>query len=241
MMMTITSPFNAFILAAGYGTRMRPYTDHMPKPMMRVGGVPLVDHTLAHLRVAGVRKAVVNLHYKGEVLKEHLQDCTDPVIEFSEEPQVLETGLGMKYALDKIGNRPFFAINGDALWTDGPGKTALQRLADAFDPDAMDILLLLQPLDSMVLTEGTGDYHLQADGRIIRATAQDGAYAFAGVRITKPEVFADTPDTPFSFLVCMDAAQKKGRLFGLVHDGDWHHLSTPDDLDRVNAAWRAVS
>lgn len=206
--------------------------------MMRVGGVPLIDHTLAHLRAAGVKKVAINLHYKGDVLKGHLTDCKDPALMFSEEPYVLETGLGMKRALPLMEEKPFFAINGDALWTDGPGKTALQRLEEAFDPEVMDILLLLQPLDKMVLTKGTGDYHLQGDGRIVRAKAQEGAYAFAGVRITKPEVFKDTPDTPFSFLVCMDAAEKQGRLFGLVHDGDWHHLSTPEDLDRVNAAWR---
>lgn len=231
------SPFNAFILAAGYGTRMMPYTKDMPKPMMRVGGVPLIDHTLAHLRAAGVKKVAINLHYKGAVLKGHLAGCKDPALMFSEEPYVLETGLGIKRALHLMEEKPFFAINGDALWTDGPINPALQRLEEAFDPETMDILLLLQPLDKMVLTKGTGDYHLQPDGRIVRAKAQEGAYAFTGVRITKPEVFKDTPDEPFSFLACMDAAEKQGRLFGLVHDGEWHHLSTPEDLDRVNAAW----
>lgn len=228
--------FNAFITAAGLGKRLRPYTDHMPKPMVPVGGRAIIDMTLDHLRRADVPKVTINVHYMADILTSHLADIHTPEITFSHETEILDTGLGIKNALSTMEDRPFFVMHGDTMWTDGPHKSALVRLAETFDPEKMDILLLLQPLERMHLTSATGDYHLQADGQITRALDQSGMYAFTGVRITSPKVFDNTPDTPFSFLKCMDKAQDRGRLFGLVHDGEWHHISTPQDLERVNAA-----
>lgn len=230
----------AFILSAGLGTRLRPYTEHTPKPMVKVADRPLIDYTLDHLHAAGVSDVTLNLFHCGEVLKTHLQDTRskDFSFTFSEEKTLMHTGGGMKHALHTMGGHDFFAINGDALWSEGAGTRALERLAEAWDPEAMDILLLLHPIEKMHLTACSGDYRLTETGRAVRALDQTGPYAFAGVRITSPRVFEHMPEGPFSFLKCMDAAQECGRLYGLVHEGEWHHISTAQDLERVDAAFR---
>ena len=110
---------------------------------------------------------------------------------------------------------------------------------EAWDPDKMDILILLQPLEKMSLTHGVGDYDLDQDGRAIRSPDQKGSYMFTSMRINAPHIFNDAPDGAFSYLQLLDQAQTRGRLYGLVHDGNWHHISTPDDVKRVNDALKA--
>ena len=229
-------PDHAFILAAGQGRRLRPYTDTIPKPMVPVNGRPILDHTLQKLTEASVSNVTINLNYLGDRIKNHLEGRQSPVIHFSDEKTLLDTGGGVKKALETMENQPFYLINGDAFWTEGSDKTALDRLADAWNPDKMDILLLLQPIENMVLTQGVGDYNLNENGQAVRALDKAGTYMFTGIRITKSNIFEATPDGAFSFLTLMDQAEKKGRLYGLMHDGDWHHISTPEDLERVNAA-----
>lgn len=228
-------PDHAFILAAGKGTRLRPYTDNMPKPMVPVNGRPILDYTLDKLKNEGVTNVTINLNYLGDRIFNYLKNRKAPTIHFSNETTLLNTGGGVKKALETMENKPFYLINGDAFWTDN-GKTALQRLADYWDPEAMDILLLLQPLDKMILTQGVGDYGLNKNGQAVRSLDKTGAYMFGGIRITKTDIFKGSPEGAFSFLQLMDKAQEQGRLYGLVHQGDWHHISTPEDLDRVNAA-----
>ncbi len=230
-------PHKAFILAAGMGTRMRPLTDTIPKPMVEVAGHSLIERTLNHLAGAGITDVTINLHYLGEKLEEHLEGHDDVRIRLSHEEELLDTGGGIAKELTHFSDESFFVISGDSLWSDGPENSALQRLSDAWDPSKMDILLLLQPTESMKLTKGIGDYHLEPDGRAVRSHTQDGAYMFTSIRINKPEIFDGCPNGAFSYLKLMDQAQKRGRLFGLVHDGDWHHISTPEDLDSVNAAF----
>ncbi len=238
MTMTKQKPRKAFILAAGKGTRLRPYTDTMPKPMVNVGSKAIIDWTLEHLREDGVTDVVVNLSHLGSVLEEHLNKWQGlPKIHLSWEDSLLETGGGVRKMIDFFGNDPFYLINGDALWTDGPEKTAFEALTTVWDAKTMDILLLLQPVSGMSLTKGVGDYVLSQEGRAQRALQRDGNFMFAGVRIVHPCVFNGTPaDTAFSFLELMDKAEKQGRLFGIAHDGEWHHISTPDDLKAVHDA-----
>ncbi len=227
-------PDHAFILAAGKGTRLRPYTDTMPKPMVAVDGQALIDHALDHLAGAGVRHVTINTHYMADKLENHLsQRLAPPTLMFSREETLLDTGGGIKKALSTMGDRPFFAVSGDGFWTDSSEDTALSRLCRAWDEETMDILLLLQPLSRMVLTRGVGDYDLTPDGRAIRSLDKKGAYMWTSIRLCRPGIFNDTPDDAFSFLELMDRAQSQGRLYGLVHDADWHHISTPEDLDRV--------
>lgn len=228
-------PTNAFILAAGKGTRLRPYTDTMPKPMVPVNGTPILGHTLQKLKNDNINNIIINTNYLGDRIKNYSDTYQGLNITISDEDQLLDTGGGVKYALDQLGDQPFFMINGDAFWEEGQ-QSVFERLSQQWDPEAMDILILLQPIKNMVLTQGIGDYDLDANGHAIRSKDKAGQYMFAGVRITKPELFKNKDEDVFSFLELMDEAQAKNRLYGMVHDGDWHHISTPQDLDNVNAA-----
>lgn len=239
--MSLNKPDHAFILAAGKGTRLRPYTNHTPKPMVMVDGRPILDHTLEKLTNDGIKNVTINLYHLGDRIQNYFEGRTSPAITFSQETELLETGGGVKLALNTMNNNPFYLINGDALWDDKTGKeTALHQLGTAWCVDEMDILLLLQPVDTMVLTQGNGDYTMNDDGSVIRTPDGSGTHMFTGLRITSPHIFQDTPEGAFSFLQCMDKAQKEGRLYGIEHQGDWHHISTPKDLERINEAYALI-
>lgn len=234
----MSKPKKAFILAAGKGTRLRPHTDTMPKPMVPVAGRSIIKRTIEKLAREDVEEIVVNLHHLGDVLEDHLKDITHPKIIFSREDELLETGGGLKKALYYFGDEPYYIINGDALWDEGPDESALAKLARLWNGDTMDILLFLEPKDKMVLTEFVGDYHVLPDGRLQRARNKDGNTMFAGVRIAHPRIFEGSPDGAFSFLQLMDKAEQNGRLYGDVHDAEWYHISTPEDLAAVDTAFR---
>ncbi len=223
-------PRRAMVLAAGLGLRMRPLTLTRPKPLLTVAGRTLLDHTLDRLAVAGVEMAVVNSHYLGEMIAGHLAGRTRPAIVLSPEPVALETGGGPKAALSHFAGEPFVVANADILWLDGT-VPAVRRLAEAWDRAVMDALLLLMPVERAHGYYGPGDFRLGADCRPIRRGDADRApFVFAGVHITRPEAFADTPDGAFSANLVWNRAATAGRLFGLVHDGEWFHVGTPEDL-----------
>src|SRR5438270_6141461 len=141
-------PHKAMVLAAGLGVRMRPLTDNIPKPLVRVAGKPLLDYALDRLADAGVSDAVVNVHYLAEQIISHVAARTRPHVIISDErEQVLGTGGGVVKALPVLGSEPFFHVNSDTLWIDGV-QSNMMRLADAFDPERMDILLLMAPTTS---------------------------------------------------------------------------------------------
>lgn len=233
------TPDSAFILAAGQGSRLRPYTDHVPKPMVAIAGRTLIDRTLDRLEQAGVKKVVINLHYKADILQTHLSARRTPEITFSRETELLDTGGGIARMIDFFEGRPFYVIAGDALWNDGPSGDALLRLARHWQDDAMDILTLMQPLSRMTLTHGLGDYDLLPDGRVKRSADKTGAFMWTNIRINHPRLFTGAPQGAFSFLDLMDKAERAGRFRALIHDGDWHHISTPADLERVQDAYAA--
>lgn len=226
-------PDKAFILAAGFGKRLRPYTDELPKPLVAVHDTPMIDHALDKLATTGVKQCVINTHYLAEKLEKHLAGQQTPQIIISHEPEILDTGGGINNAIDCF-DAPFFVLSGDSVWEDAPDTNALQILAENWDADKMDILILLQPVSSMKLTRGVGDYDLSPDGKAVRSHDQRGAYMFTSIRINKPEIFENAPHEPFSYLQLLDKAEQNGRLYGLVHDGMWHHISTPQDLEAVN-------
>lgn len=229
-------PETAFVFAAGLGERMRPLTDCVPKPLVKVAGQPILAYTFASLKEAGFKKLFMNTHY----LPEQVNDFADMQkqdfnITIFHEDTLLETGGGMLNALPMIRDDVFFATNGDALIVDQPGDLPYPvRLTAQFDPDKMDILLLLYPVGAPSITPVIGDYHMDDAGRLTRAKNRDGAYMFASARILHRRVFAGRELERFSFLELMDQAQEQGRLFGLVHKGEWHHLSTPDDVLAVS-------
>ncbi len=130
--------------------------------------------------------------------------------------------------------KPFYVLAGDSVWED-QGTNALEALARAWNPEQMDILILLQPVSTMKLTHGVGDYTLDENGQAKRSLNQSGEYMFTSIRINAPHIFDGYNATPFSYLELLDKAEQQGRLFGLVHKGIWHHISTPEDLEKVNA------
>lgn len=230
-------PDKAFILAAGKGTRLRPHTDTMPKPMVDIAGTSIIKRTIEKLKDVGVQDIVINLHHLGDVLEDHLKSVKTPRIIFSPETELLETGGGIKLGLHHFNGEPFYIINGDALWDDGE-KCALSKLSSMWDAEKMDILLLLQPITAMI-GGAVGDYHLAQDGRAARAKDKAGAYMFAGIRIAHPRIFEGSPDGAFSFLSLMDKAEEQGRLYAMPHTANWYHISTPEDLEAVNALFKS--
>jgi N-acetyl-alpha-D-muramate 1-phosphate uridylyltransferase len=230
-------PTKAMVLAAGLGLRMRPLTDHMPKPLVRIAGRPLLDHVLDKLGTAGVGEAVVNVHYLPDQIIDHVASRKSPRVIISDERnQVLGTGGGVVKALPLLGAAPFFHVNSDTLWIDGV-QSNLMRLADAFDPSRMDILLLMAPTASSIGYSGRGDYAMLPDGALRkRREHQVVPFVYAGAAILSPRIFADAPKGEFSLTKMFDAANEQERLFGLRLDGVWMHVGTPD---AVNAAEEA--
>lgn len=227
---------HAFILAAGEGRRLRPYTDHCPKPMVKLAGKPIIDYTIDKLIAAGVTTITVNLHYMADTLAAHLQKRTDVRINLSFEDKLLDTGGGLANALDTMNGRPFYIISGDAFWVDHPHEDTLPALAAQWDTETTDLLLLLQPADNMKLTHGVGDYAFDDNGIPVRILDKTGTHMFTSIRIAHPRLFDGCPEGPFSFLQLMDKAEAEGRLRAVIHKGDWHHISTPEELERVEKA-----
>ncbi|MGG5810191.1 nucleotidyltransferase family protein [Falsiroseomonas sp. CW058] len=229
---------HAMVLAAGLGTRMRPLTDDRPKPLLDLAGSSLLHHALDRLRDAGIGDVVVNAHWHPDQVAAAVAAHDLPATVLREEV-LLETGGGVAAALPHLGDGPFAVVNGDAFWLDGP-TGALRRMAAAFDPDRMDALLLLVRTSQVDGEVGRGDFLLDPLGRARRPKEREIApYLFGGVQILSPALFADAPAGPFSLNRVYDRAIEAGRLYGLVHDGAWFHLSTPRDLDRAETMLRA--
>ena len=231
-------PHKAMVLAAGLGVRMRPLTDHMPKPLVSVAGQPLLDHVLDKLARAGVGEAVVNVHYLGDQIIEHVKTRNHPRVIISDErDKVLGTGGAVVKALPLLGDAPFFHVNADTLWIDGV-RSNLARLAEAFDPDSMDILLLMAPTTSSIGYGGRGDYAMLPDGALRkRREHQVVPFVYAGAAIMSPSLFSDAPSGEFSLTRMFDRANEQERLFGLRLDGVWMHVGTPDAVQAAEEAF----
>jgi MurNAc alpha-1-phosphate uridylyltransferase len=231
-------PTKAMVLAAGLGLRMRPLTDRMPKPLVPVAGRPLLDHVLDKLGGAGVTEAVVNVHYLGDQIIQHVASRKRPRVIISDERNhVLGTGGGVVKALPLLGDAPFFHVNSDTMWIDGV-RSNLLRLAETFDPARMDILLLMAPTASSIGYGGRGDYAMLPDGALrVRREHQVVPFVYAGAAIMSPSIFADAPKGEFSLTKMFDAANEQERLFGLRLDGVWMHVGTPDAIGAAEEAF----
>jgi MurNAc alpha-1-phosphate uridylyltransferase len=217
------------ILAAGRGERMRPLTDTVPKPLIPVAGQSMLERSLERLAAFGVTNIVVNVHHLGQQIADRVQGRARVIVE----DRLLDTGGGVKNALPLLGNKPFFVVNGDGLWRDGPEGPLLNRLEGRWDVERMDALLLLQPLHKVIGREAKdrGDYFLEPRGLIRhRGTAPLSPYVFASISLCSPRLFRDSPDGPFSLLRLWHRAEAEGRLRGMIHDGDWFHVGTPEAL-----------
>src|SRR3979411_1134472 len=233
-------PSKAMVLAAGLGVRMRPLTDRMPKPLVRVAGRALLDHVADNLGDAGGSEAVVNVHYLPDQIIDHTAARMRPRVIISDERDVvLGTGGGVVKALPMLGDAPFFHVNADTLWIDGV-RPNLGRLAEAFDPARMDILLLMAPTTSSIGYGGRGDYAMLPDGALRkRKEHQVVPFVYAGVAIMSPRLFADAPAGEFSLTAMFDRATAQEGLFGLLLDGVWMHVGTPDAVNAAEQAFLA--
>lgn len=221
----------AMILGAGLGTRMRPLTDLVPKPLVRLDGRALVDHALDRLEAAGITRVVVNVHYLADLLEAHLKGRASPKILISDERgQLLDTGGGVVNALPLIGDKPFVIHNSDTAWIEGLGG-ALSRLIAAFDPERMDSLMLVALAATSIGYDGHGDFDMSPDGLLTRRQERKEApFVFTGVSIAHPRLFRDAPKGAFSLNKLWDRAIAQRRLYGVRLDGVWMHVGTPEAL-----------
>ncbi len=229
-------PRTAMVLGAGLGKRMRPVTDTLPKPLVPVAGKALIDWGLDSLAAAGVTKAVVNVHYLGDQLEAHLARRTRPAIRISDERDVLlDSGGGIVNALPLLGADPFYLVNSDTFWLDD-AEPNLERLAKAFDPSRMDILLMLASHDQATGHGDTSDFTIDGEGRIARFAEGVGkGYIYAGAGILHPRVFTGADRDVHSLNREFNAAIAVGRLFGLPMRGQWLTVGTPDAIAPAEA------
>lgn len=219
------------VLAAGLGTRMRPLTDNCPKPLVEVGGKALIDHVLAPLAAAGVKRLVVNVHYLPEQIEAYFASQSDfEVIISDERTELLETGGGLAKARPLLGDDPVFVLNTDAFWLPATPEPFV-KLAEAFDPQAEDERLLLADTGRALGFDGPGDFFLDDAGRLTRrGEAPAAPWAYAGVRILKPQVYDGRPATRFSAVKVWDELIPSGRVRGLPLDAFWLHVGDPAAL-----------
>ena len=226
----------AMVLAAGLGKRMRPLTASQPKPLVRVAGKPLVDHALDRLAEAGVARAVVNVHYLGDALEAHVLERAAPKVTISDErEQLLETGGGMVRAQGLLPD-PFFCINSDNIWLDGP-RDAFHDLSQSWDAERMDALLMLVPHSGAHNFRGKGDFHMDTRGRVTRRrSGRIAPFIFTGIQLVSHRMLRDAPEGPFSTNVLWDRAIEEGRLFGVAFTGQWFEVGTPAAIAPTEAA-----
>ncbi len=227
------------VLAAGLGNRMRPITDALPKPLVRIAGKPLIDWGLDTLAAAGVSKAIVNVHYLASQIEAHVSSRKVPQIIISDERgQLLESGGGVVKALALLGDQPFFLINSDTFWIEDDGQN-LMKLQEIFDSDSMDILLMLVKPEQATGYEGKGDFAMDENSRLRRPLPDETVpYVYAGAAVIHPRVFKGATAEPHSLNRQFNKAMADGRLFGAPMKGHWLTVGTPDAIPAAEAVIR---
>jgi len=234
--MSVFAPSKAMVFAAGLGARMRPLSDAVPKPLIKVAGTPMIDHMLDRFARAGTRTAIVNVHHLADQIEAHLATRKDMEIVISDERDaLLDQGGGIAKALPLLGDEPFFICNTDAFWIEGPRQNLL-RLAEVWDPAKMDILLLVAATTASVGVDWPGDFLMTADGRLAkRAEWEVAPFVYAGVGIIKPQLFAAETRKIFPLAPFFCEAARQGRLYGQRLDGLWLHVGAPQVI--AEAEW----
>ena len=235
------APRVAMVLAAGLGRRMRPITDTMPKPLVRVAGRTLLDRGLDCLAAAGVEKSVINVHHFPEQVAAHVASRTVPKIVISDESDLLLDSAGaIVKALPELGSEPFYILNADTFWIDRDEQN-LGRLARAWDAPRMDMLLMLA--DRLFATGHSGgtDFFLASDGALSRSGGAATGLIYAGAAIAEPGMFRGAPAGPQSLNRYFDQAIADGRLFGLLMGGSWITVGAPEAIPLAEAAIAALT
>jgi MurNAc alpha-1-phosphate uridylyltransferase len=231
------------VLAAGLGKRMRPLTATRPKPLVEVAGKPLLDHVLDRFRAAGIKRAIINVHYLADSIQAHLRgQGQDIEILISDETgQLLETGGGVAKALSLIEDDTFLVANSDNLWVDGP-VDAIRLLEQRWDEATMDALLLVVPLAQAHCHKGMGDFSMDPLGRLARrAAGKPAPFVYTGVQIVSRRLFRDPPSGAFSTNLLWNRAIAEGRLYGLVHEGLWFDVGTPPAIAQTEAMMQGMT
>ena len=235
-------PEKALVFAAGLGTRMRPITLTMPKPLVRIGGKAMLDHMLDRLEEAGVEDAIVNVHWLADQIEDHLRGRTAPHGTISDErEELLDQGGGIVKVLDEFHGKPFFICNTDALWI-GEREPQIARLARAWDGGKMDVLLLLAETGTSVGVDWRGDFFADAQGRLRRPEPGEAApFVYSGVGIIKSSLFAGRALEPFRLAPFFFAAAQQGRLFGLPLEGRWLHVGDPQAIEEAEKIYASAA
>ena len=236
--MSAPVPKTAMVFAAGLGARMRPITDMLPKPLVKVGGRTLIDHCLDRLAEDGVERAVVNVHWHADQIEAHLAPRRSPRILISDERSaLLDQGGGIKRALPLLGKEPFLLCNTDAFWIEGP-RSNIARLAAACSmPESMDVALLVAAAASAVGVDWPGDFTMTREGRLVgREPRHVAPFVYTGVGIIKPELFENEAQDVFRLAPFFHAAAARGRLFGVRLDGLWLHVGRPESIAEAEVA-----
>ncbi|MFT4716486.1 MAG: MurNAc alpha-1-phosphate uridylyltransferase [Paracoccaceae bacterium] len=226
------------IFAAGRGTRMRELTDRLPKPLIQVCGKPLIDHALDLADAAGIRRKLINTHYLGHLLADHMK-ARDDVMISHEKDGALETGGGLKHALGQLDRDVVLTLNPDIIWS---GANPLTNLRNAWQPNKMAALLMLVPLENATGHKYSGDFNIDETGRVSRHSATSGkAYVYTGAQVLQTRQVREISDTRFSFNVLWDQLIAQGRLFGAIHSGGWADVGSPEGIDLAQQMMQSVS
>jgi MurNAc alpha-1-phosphate uridylyltransferase len=222
----------AMVLAAGYGTRLKPLTERMPKPLVPVSGKPMIEYALDRLLAYGIEEVIVNVSHHKEQLMDYLSKFKSLSFKISEEAAPLETGGGLKHALPLVGIEPLFSINSDIIWFD-ENETALERLAQNWDGSKMDFLLLAQSKSKAVGHDKGEDHLFVKRENTIDWNEQEAPYIVAGIGIFHPRVLLTAPNGKFSVKILWHHALAQNRLFCLPHNGQWFQTGTIDDIKKA--------
>jgi N-acetyl-alpha-D-muramate 1-phosphate uridylyltransferase len=227
----------AMVMAAGLGTRMRPLTNDRPKPLVELAGKALIDYSLDKLREAGIGRVVVNVHYLPDMVRAHLAiNAADLAVVISDESALLmETGGGLIKALPMLPEDPFVCINSDNIWTE-KGGCSLHALAQQWDAERMDALLLVVKQENAYNHNGKGDFFMAEDGKLERRGARESApFIYTGIQLISHNLLRDPPSGPFSTNIFWSRAIAEGRLFGMEHKGDWFDIGSPEAIAPTEA------
>lgn len=229
---------SAIILSAGLGTRMRPITATLPKPLVPVGGKPLIAYALEAADKLGIETIVINVHYLAGRLENWLSESGYRTVISDERTKLLDSGGGIVKALPLLGSDPFLVLNADTFWLEDPSAEAdnLTALVEFFDPATMEIAMLTARLDQATGHTGKGDFTADAAGRLARYRGAGDPVIYSGALIIDPAIFGSDRPEVFSLNACFDEAIARGRLFGLPMRGHWLTVGTPEAIGEAEAA-----
>ena len=222
---------DVMLLAAGLGTRLRPITDTLPKPLVPVGGVPLIERVMANARAEGATRFVANAHYRADQVLAHFGG----LLKVNREAALLGTGGGVKAALPMLVSDPFFVMNTDAFWPRGADRP-LARMRARYRREDEIVLLCVHPANASGFTR-SHDFCLDPHGRVTRDYGAPVIYA--GVALLGRGLFADTPDGPFSLNRLFEAALERETLLGVALDAPWFHVGDAAGLEAAERRLRA--